>query len=107
MDNIDCFLSARSEKPRSLSPRQEIELLGSFLKNKELTKRMKTTLSHGLGITQNQVKHFFQMQSKKPRTVSTEAYSKLLQGKGLKDMYMCIYMNIIILNQCMHTFNLL
>ena len=84
MDDVDYFLSASSRKPESLSPRQEKELLCSFLKNKELTKHMKISLSRRLGITHTEVKCFFQKQSKKPRNVSIEAYSKLLQGNGLK-----------------------
>ena len=82
--HVDCFLSARSREPKSLSPFQEKELLSSFLNNKELTKDMMNNLSYKLGITPTQVKFFFQMQSKKPRNVSMEPYPNLLQGKGLK-----------------------
>ena len=58
--------------------------MNEFLNNSELTEEIKINLSARLGITHGQVKHFFQLQSKKPRNVSVETYSKLSQGKGLK-----------------------
>ena len=82
--HADCFLSARSRESKSLSPFQEKELLSSFLNNKELTKDMMNNLSHKLGITQTQVKYFFQIRSMKPRNVNMEPYPNLLQGKELK-----------------------
>ena len=74
LDNIDCFLLARSKQPKSLSPFQEKELLSSFLNNSELTENMKINLSNKLGITQAEVLHFFQAQSKEARNVWIEAY---------------------------------
>ena len=70
--------------------------MSRFLSNSELTKDMKINLSHRLRVTEAQVVHFFHTQSKKPRNASIEAYSKLLQCKGLK------YMT----NLGMRTFNL-
>ena len=60
------------------------ELMGRFLNNCDLTEDRKISLSHKLGVTQGQVKYFFKTQRKKPRNVSIQAYSELLQGKELK-----------------------
>ena len=60
------------------------ELMSRFLNNSDLTEDMKISLSHELGVTQSQVKHFFQTRRKKPRNVNIQAYSELLQGMGLK-----------------------
>ena len=67
--------------------------MSSFLNNSEWTKELKVNLSNRLGLTGSQIKHFLEKQRKKPRNESIEAYSKLLQGKGLKRAF---------LNQCMH-----
>ena len=40
-----------------------------FVNKSELTKDMKISLARKLGVTQGQVTHFFQTQSKKPRSV--------------------------------------
>ena len=82
LDVVDCLLSAKSSQPKVLSPFQEKELMRSFLNNSELTKDMKIRLSGGLGVTQAQVVHFFQTQSKKPIIATIEAYSKLLDTRG-------------------------
>ena len=58
-----------------------------LVKNSELTKDMMISLSHKLGISQSQVAHFFLKQSKKPRNVRVEAYSKLLRGNVLSSLY--------------------
>ena len=93
LNNVDFFLLARSRQPKSLSLFQRKELMSIFLNNSKLTKDMKMSLSHRLGVSQAQIEHFFQTQSKKPRNVSMEAYSKLLRGKGLncitKSMHAC------------------
>ena len=48
--------------------------MSSFLDNSELTENTKISLADRLGITQAQVVHFFQTQSKNPRSVCIEAY---------------------------------
>ena len=48
--------------------------MNSFLNNSELTENMKMNLSDKLGITQAQVVHFFETQSKRARNVCIEAY---------------------------------
>ena len=84
MKNIDCFRSARQKLPKSLFLFQKKELMCSFLKKRELTEDTKINLTEKLGITQAQVKHFFQTQCDNYRNESIEACSKLLQGKGSK-----------------------
>ena len=64
LENIDFFFLARSRRPESLSPFQELELMISFFNNNELTEDMKISLSERLGVTQAQVVHFFQTKSK-------------------------------------------
>ena len=81
--SIDCFLSVKQRESSALSPFPRKELMRSLLNNSELTEDMKISLSHKLGVTEGQVKHFFQTQSKKPRNVNIKAYSDL-EGKGLK-----------------------
>ena len=76
------------------------ELMSSFLNSSELTEDLKIDLSHRLGITEDQVVHFFQTQSKKPRYLCVEAYSKLLKGKGLK----CITESAHAFNSCLSTY---
>ena len=80
LDNVDCFLLARSRQPESISLFQKKKLMSIFVNNSELTKNMMIGISHKLGITQTQVQHFFQKQSKKPTNVCGDAYSRLLQG---------------------------
>ena len=82
LDNVDHSILARSRKPKTMSLFQKKELMSSFLNNSELTEDMIISLSDKLGVTQAQVVHFFQTQSKKPRIASIQAYSELLQGKG-------------------------
>ena len=84
LDNVDSSLLARPCRPKRLSVLQMKELMSRFLNNSYLTEDVKISLSHRLGVTQGQVKYFFQKQRKKPRNVSIQAYSELLQGKGLK-----------------------
>lgn len=70
LDNVDFFLLAWSRHPESLSLFQKKKLMSIFVNNSELTEDMKISLAHKLGVTQSQVTHFFQTQSKKPRNVS-------------------------------------
>ena len=85
LDNVDTSHLARFGRlPKPLSLLQMKELMSRFLNNSVLTEDMKISLSHKLGVTQGQVQHFFKTQRKKPRDVSIQAYSELLQGKGLK-----------------------
>ena len=98
LDNVDCFLLAKTRQPKGLSPFQEKELINSFLKNSELTKDVRISLSHRLGVTQREVKHFFQTQSKElsnvrllKKTCNLRDYSALLNH--------CIYsINVIFLH---------
>ena len=99
LDNVDFFLLARSGQPKTLSLFQRKELMSIFLNNSKLTEDMKMSLSHRLGVTQNQIEHFFQTQSKKPRNVSMEAYSKLLQGMGLNDITKSVHAHIYFVHQ--------
>ena len=48
--------------------------MSTFLNNSELTEDMKINLSDRLGVTQAQVMHFFQAQSKKLRSVCIKAF---------------------------------
>ena len=107
LDNVDSsILALRTRiRPKSLSLFQMKELLGRFLNNSDLTENMKISLSRKLGVTQGQVKYFFQTQRKKPRNISIQAYSELLQGKRLKctilkeSGHACIYSVFIYMYQ--------
>ena len=78
--HVNCFLLAKSNQLKSLSLCQKKELMRSFLNNSKLTYNAMMKLSYILGITPGQVRYFFQMRSKIPRSVTIEAYSKLSQG---------------------------
>ena len=98
LDNVDTSHLARfGRRPKSLSLLQMKELMSRFLNNSVLTEDMKISLSHKLGVTQGQVEHFFKTQRKKPRNVSIQAYSELLQGKRLKGT---------LLHEAVHVFTL-
>ena len=84
LDDLDCFLLAKSRQPKRLSWLQKEELMRSFLKNSKLTGSAVFKLSDRLGSTPGQVRHFFAMQNKIPRNASIKAYTKLMQGKGSK-----------------------
>ena len=64
LGNNHCFFLAMSREPESLSLFQKKKLMSIFINNHELTEDMKISLAHKLGVTQSQVTHFFQAQSK-------------------------------------------
>ena len=92
LKSVDRIIMGRRRPGQRLSRFQRKELLESFLNNSELTENIKMELCNRLGLTQICVSNFFRKQSKRPRRLCVEAYSKLLQGEILKYFDIYIYM---------------